>query len=88
MNGELIQALSAAELEEIDAELAHDARKLGTQVERLSGILDRAPLSLWLRDRDGRLTWVNQAYLRAIETDDIDEVIDRQIELASQSADT
>ena len=46
-------------------ELAYDARKLGKQVERLSAVLDASPLPVWLRDADGKLVWVNRAYVAA-----------------------
>jgi signal transduction histidine kinase len=62
-------------------EMAFDRRKLSRQVERLSAILDSAPLAMWLRDAEGELSWVNRAYLAAVEHDDIDEVLQRRIEL-------
>ncbi|MFW6076399.1 MAG: ATP-binding protein [Hyphomicrobiales bacterium] len=62
-------------------EMAFDRRKLSRQVERLSAILDSAPLAMWLRDAEGELAWVNRAYLKAVEHDDIDEVLQRRIEL-------
>jgi signal transduction histidine kinase len=62
-------------------EMAFDRRKLSRQVERLSAILDSAPLPIWLREPDGELTWVNRAYLKAVEHEDIDEVLRRRIEL-------
>jgi signal transduction histidine kinase len=62
-------------------EMAFDRRKLSRQVERLSAILDSAPLAMWLRDAEGELAWVNRAYLAAVEHKDIDEVLQRRIEL-------
>jgi PAS domain-containing protein len=62
-------------------EMAFDRRKLSRQVERLSAILDSAPLAMWLRDAEGEVSWVNRAYLAAVEHDDIDEVLQRRIEL-------
>jgi PAS domain-containing protein len=62
-------------------EMAFDRRKLSRQVERLSAILDSAPLAMWLRDAEGELSWVNRAYLAAVEHEDIDEVLQRRIEL-------
>lgn len=62
-------------------DLAFDRRKLSRQVERLSAILDSAPLAMWLRDAEGGLAWVNRAYLKAVEQDDIDEVLQRRVEL-------
>jgi signal transduction histidine kinase len=62
-------------------EMAYDARKLSKQVERLSAILDGAPLPIWLRDAASRLIWVNRAYLRAVENADIDSVVASGIEI-------
>jgi signal transduction histidine kinase len=62
-------------------ELAYDARKLSKQVERLSAILDGAPLPIWLRDGHNQLIWVNRAYLRAVENSDIDAVVTGGIEI-------
>jgi len=66
-------------------ELAYDARKLGKQVERLSAVLDASPLPVWLRDGNGRLAWVNQAYVKAVEAPDSGAVITAAIELASDA---
>ena len=62
-------------------ELMFDARRLGKQVERLSAMLDKAPFPVFLRDEDGHLVWVNQAYMDAIEQTEIDEVISQNIPL-------
>ncbi|MEQ1523979.1 MAG: PAS domain-containing protein, partial [Aestuariivirga sp.] len=64
-------------------ELNYDARKLGMQVERLSAVLDSAPLPIWLRDGDGRLSWVNQAYVKAVELPDSASVLRSLIEVAA-----
>ena len=63
-------------------ELNYDARKLGMQVERLSAVLDSAPLPIWLRDIDGRLSWVNRAYVKALELPDSDAVLRSLMEIA------
>ncbi len=62
-------------------EMAFDARKLSKQVERLSAILDGAPLPIWLKDAASRLIWVNRAYLRAVENADIDSVVASGIDI-------
>jgi PAS domain-containing protein len=67
------------------AALAHDANKLGKQVERLSAVLDAAPLPVWLRNADGRLAWVNQAYVASVEAPDGDVAVKAAIEIASPS---
>src|SRR5688572_23632229 len=66
-------------------ELAHDVRKLSKQVERLSAILDGAPLPIWLRDSGERLIWVNRAYLNAVDNDVVDKVIAEVVELIPSS---
>ncbi len=63
------------------SELSYDARKLARQVERLSAVLDSAPFPVWIRDQDGSLQWVNQAYVKAAEMPDIDAVLQANIEL-------
>ena len=74
----------AGERRDITA-LANDAHKLGKQVERLSAVLDAAPLPVWLRDAGGKLAWVNQAYVAAVEAPDSDSVIKSGLEIASDS---
>jgi len=44
-------------------------------------ILNELEFPAWLRGLDKRLIWVNQAYVKAVEAQDDDEVILRQIEL-------
>ncbi len=67
------------------AALAHDAHKLGRQVERLSAVLDSAPLPVWLRSADGKLAWVNQAYVASVEAPDGEAVVRGGIEMASRA---
>jgi signal transduction histidine kinase len=64
-------------------ELASDAYKLGKQVERLSAVLDAAPQPIWLRGQNGKLVWVNQAYVRAVDAPDSNSVLKSGLEIAS-----
>ncbi|WP_373505233.1 ATP-binding protein [Aestuariivirga sp.] len=68
------------------AALAYDAHKLGKQVERLSAVLDAAPLPVWLRGADGKLAWVNQAFVASVEAPDGDVVVKAGIEIASNAS--
>ncbi|WP_170984549.1 sensor histidine kinase [Rhodoligotrophos defluvii] len=61
--------------------LAHESRKLSRQVERLTAILDNAPLPIWLRDANHRIIWANQAYVHAVEAEGITAVVRDHIEL-------
>ncbi|MFN4140774.1 ATP-binding protein [Aestuariivirga sp.] len=68
------------------AALAHDAHKLGKQVERLSALLDAAPFPVWLRSADGKLAWVNQAYVASVDAPDGDSVIEGGIEIMGRAS--
>jgi PAS domain-containing protein len=57
------------------AELSYDASKLAKQVQRLSAILDAAPFPAWITTDEGALTWVNQAYVAAMEAQDMQTVL-------------
>ncbi|MGH6907277.1 MAG: ATP-binding protein [Aestuariivirga sp.] len=65
-------------------ELASDARKLGKQVERLSAVLDASPMPVWLRGSDGRLVWVNRAYVKAVEAPNSNAVLQGGLEIANE----
>jgi signal transduction histidine kinase len=64
-------------------ELASDAYKLGKQVERLSAVLDAAPLPIWLRSEAGKLAWVNQAYVKAVDAPDSNAVLKASLEISN-----
>ena len=68
------------------AALAHEAHRLGKQVERLSAVLDAAPLPVWLRGTEGKLLWVNQCYANAVDGADPDAVVAQATELAGRAA--
>src|SRR5262249_62046407 len=44
-------------------------------------LLDALPMPAWFRGTDGRIQWVNEAYVKAVEAHAEAEVRDRQIEL-------
>lgn len=44
-------------------------------------LLDALPSPSWLRSQDGRLAWVNEAYVKAVEAKSATEVLQKQIEL-------
>ncbi len=56
-------------------ELSYDASKLAKQVQRLSAILDAAPFPAWITKPDGALSWLNQAYVVAMEAGDMQGVL-------------
>jgi len=54
---------------------------LARDVRAGRALLNALPNPAWLRDNAGRLTWVNAAYVKAVEAKDATEVINGQIEL-------
>ena len=54
---------------------------LSRDVRAGRALLNALPNPVWLRDGEGRLTWVNTAYSRAVEAKDAAEVVTGQIEL-------
>ncbi len=44
-------------------------------------LLQALPIPAWLRDAEGRLSWVNQAYVATVEEASQSRVVDQQIEL-------
>lgn len=54
---------------------------LARDIRSMRALLNALPMPVWLKTRDGRLSWVNQAYVRAVESSGEDEVLSRQIEL-------
>ena len=59
-------------------------QRLAREVRASRALLDALPIPVWLRSKDGRLTWVNNAYVRAVEARSRREVHERQIELLEQ----
>lgn len=60
---------------EREGALLHDA------LEALSGLIEAAPLPMWHRTADLKLSLVNSAYVRAVESQSAADVIGQQIEL-------
>lgn len=52
----------------------------GTQLHELRIVMGQLPIPVWLRGRDGKLVWVNEAYAAAVGTR-VENVIAEQVEL-------
>jgi len=66
------------------ARIGAEHQRLAREVRASRALLDALPIPVWLRGKDGRLTWVNTAYVRAVEARSRAEVQERQIELLEQ----
>lgn len=66
------------------AQLHHEAGRLSRELARLKGLLDQVPMPVWSRDEEGQLSWINEAYRKAVEGESLETVLDVQSELLDQ----
>ena len=69
------------------ARLGQERERLKTAFDALSGLIEASPIPMWHRGPDLRLTLVNSAYVRAVEANHADEVIERGLELVEAAPD-
>ena len=79
--GALVWALDASESENEIARLREDGARLSLAFDALTGLIEAAPLPMWYRDADLKLTMVNTAYVRAVEATDAADAVARGLEL-------
>ena len=65
-------------------DLARDHENLKVEALGLRAMLNTLAHPIWLRDRNGRLTWVNEPYAFAVEAESGSDAVARQIELVDQ----
>ncbi len=63
------------------ARIMDQHRQLARDVTLSRALLNALPMPVWLQGGDGRLSWVNTAYARAVEAADPAEVCERQLDL-------
>ncbi len=63
----------------------HHENLLGT-AETLRTLVDTLPTPIWMRDETGLLTFVNAAYVRAVEAKDASEAVENSIEIFDRAA--
>jgi signal transduction histidine kinase len=62
-------------------ELVTRYERLATEVGPLRTLIESLPSPVWTRDADGQLTFVNSAYVRAVDAKSSTDAIDRRLEL-------
>ena len=60
--------------------------RLLTEIGSLRTLIQTLPSPAWTRDAVGRLTFVNAAYVQAVEAEDTADAIDRNVELLDSAA--
>jgi len=71
-------------LSNVRAELAGlkvERDRLLASLDMFQTLLDVIDMPVWMRYPDGRLSWINNAYTRAVESTDRRDAIDRKLEL-------
>lgn len=63
------------------ARILDQHRQLTRDVRTGRALLNALPTPAWLRNADGRIEWVNTAYVKAVDAADDSEVREKQIEL-------
>jgi signal transduction histidine kinase len=63
------------------ANLLRQHRALSEELASHKALLDALPIPVWFRDAEGKLQWVNRAYVTAVEAIKADQVIEQQREL-------
>lgn len=56
-------------------------QRLSGEIRTSRALLDALPMPVWIKGTDGRINWVNAAYVKAVEATSAGEVLQRQIEL-------
>jgi signal transduction histidine kinase len=56
------------------ARILDQQRSLAREVRVSRALLDALPMPVWLRTAEGKLEWVNAAYLKAVEADSLEDV--------------
>lgn len=63
------------------SQLVQTHRTLEHHAAMLTGILNQAPMPVWIRNNERQISWANRAYLAAVEADSLDDVIEHAREL-------
>jgi signal transduction histidine kinase len=60
--------------------------RLMQTTDTMKSLLEAIPFPVWLRDQQAQLTWANQAYVEAVDGDDLDRVSDENRHLLDETA--
>ncbi|HEY0270259.1 MAG TPA: ATP-binding protein [Sphingomonas sp.] len=77
----LLWIFDATDSEEEIARLDGERAELAGAIDALAGLIEAAPIPMWHRGPDLRLSLVNSAYVRAVDGVDAGDVIARGLEL-------
>ena len=81
----LLWAFDATDSEAEIERLSSETNRLGSAYDSLTGLIEAAPMPMWYRAPDLRLTMVNSAYVDAVEGRSAADVVARGLELVEGS---
>ncbi len=81
----VVWAFDATDSEAEIARLGKESARLKGAFEALTGLIEAAPLPMWYRGADLKLSMVNSAYVAAVEGVDSHDVVARGLELVEGS---
>ncbi|WP_235919205.1 sensor histidine kinase [Aureimonas psammosilenae] len=64
--------------------LRDDYEMADATITTLQALCDDLDVAVWLRNREGRLAWVNRAYAAAVEASDPQDAVRRQVEFLGE----
>lgn len=77
----------ATESEAEIGRLGKEVARLELAFDRLSGLIEAAPVPMWFRGPDLKLALVNQAFVRAVEAESAEDAVARALELVDAGGD-
>ncbi len=63
------------------SKISHTHKFLARDIGSSRALLNALPMPAWLTNDAGRLTWINRAYVAAVEAESVEEVLERQIQV-------
>lgn len=82
VSGRVVMRLRSVSGERLEVvRLAERLGRLNELVDSLKSMLDVIPQPVWLRGTDGKLTYVNAAYVKAVEGQSVEDVLGRSVDL-------
>ena len=84
-NAALLWIFDATESQKVIQQLGDEAKQAREAFTALSGLIEAAPMPMWYRGPDLKLTLVNSAYVEAVNGHDAEQVVAKNVELIEPS---